>query len=491
LSRADADSKIEIVSGNEIVKWYDSSNYQSTIGKLGSSCMSHEECSGYFDIYTKNPEVVSLLILKNKNGKLVARALLWKTDIGEYFMDRVYTCNDSDVLKFTNYAKQNGWLYKYKMASDEQTGLVFKYNGKNIFGRIVVKLSRLHFNKYPFVDTLTYANGDDMISNVGFVVNEDDDDSDEGFIMGDTGGDKDTCSECNGTGYDSDNSGECRKCDGDGEVNCPNCKGSGDIYCSECDSTGEQICRDCEGNGDVDCPSCGGMGSNECTECDRNGSVKCKECNGTGNGEECTKCNGDGEFICKQCKGEDVICITCEGQGTYSRKWGRGTRTVTCSDCGGEGKGKSGTTKERGCICSECVSISSYGYSAGNWYNKGTIDCKKCDGEGTMECKSCEGQGDLICKKCDGDGEIKCEECSYGTIRCKKCDGDGNIGKCKKCKGEGNLGECKSCDDGRIKCVTCNGTGERDKNVKSLCPECAGILDELKSEIRSNIIKIV
>lgn len=505
-SNVDNSKKFELISGANIKKYYAKNSYAETKGTLGGSCMQHDECQQYFKIYTKNPEACRLLVYLNERGQVLGRALVWRISTkelynidetpyeceSEYFMDRVYTCNDSDIIKFINYAKKENWLYKYKMTSDEQNGLVFKYNDKSIFGRIVVKLNRLHFNKYPFVDTLAFANGDSMISNVGFTINEEDDDYDEGFLMGSTDGSKDVCDECDGTGYDKDDGTECSKCNGDGDVDCPICKGSSDIYCIDCKGEGELECSDCEGGGQVDCSSCGGMGSNECNSCDRGGRVECKDCKGEGNTGNCKKCEGEGNYVCKKCKGEDVICVTCDGEGIYSRKWGKGTRTVTCSDCGGYGKGSSGTVSERGCICNECVVISryTYGQPQGSWSNKGYVECSECDGEGTSECVKCDGEGKVMCDKCDGEGEIDCDDCEFGTIECKKCKGKGNLGTCKKCKGEGNLGECTSCNDGQIKCVTCSGTGEKVKGVKDLCSQCSGILDELKSDLRSNEFKI-
>jgi hypothetical protein len=53
--------KIELVSGDEIAKWYKSENCYSG-GSLGSSCMVDKN---FFDIYTQNPESVNLLIMKS------------------------------------------------------------------------------------------------------------------------------------------------------------------------------------------------------------------------------------------------------------------------------------------------------------------------------------------------------------------------------------------------------------------------------------------
>lgn len=164
-NKADETSKITKVSGSEIKKWYDKDNYQSVLGKLGGSCMSHEECRDYFGLYTNNPDKISMLILTNKDNKLIGRALLWSLDSGEYFMDRIYTSLDSIDNIFINYAIENNYYYrnsppsgyKYFKGTTEMSSLVLS-----------VTLSRYEFRKYPYVDTIRYLNtGSGLISNSG------------------------------------------------------------------------------------------------------------------------------------------------------------------------------------------------------------------------------------------------------------------------------------------------------------------------------------
>jgi hypothetical protein len=101
-------SSFELVKGDEIKKWYLVDNYQEKIGDLSNSCMRYKKCQMFFDIYTKNPEVCSLLILKRDNpNKIVGRALIWKLSTGEYYMDRIYCNYDSDANLFLEYAKEN------------------------------------------------------------------------------------------------------------------------------------------------------------------------------------------------------------------------------------------------------------------------------------------------------------------------------------------------------------------------------------------------
>lgn len=249
------DHKFELVNGENIRKYYDYNNYAfKERGTLGSSCMKHEECQDYFDIYVKNTKVCSLLVYLNGSGEVLGRALVWKlskTPGSEYFMDRIYTNNDSDVIKFTNYADEKGWMYRYRQNCDNYDALVFKYKGQNIVGEIQVDLSKSDFDQYPFLDTLCCLNREKKyLSNKAFKGVE--------FLNG-TDGESSECFDCGGSGEESNS-------------------------CSECDGVGSIDCSKCEGDG--------------CKKCDDEGTVDCKSCNGTGDGP-CTGCVGDYEFRIK------------------------------------------------------------------------------------------------------------------------------------------------------------------------------------------------
>lgn len=105
------EQKMELVSGEGIKKWYLSDNYVSKSGQLGNSCMRYEKCQKYFDIYVKNPEVCSLLVMYSDSTKtkISGRALVWKDTNGDIVLDRVYTSKDSDVMVFLKYAESKGW----------------------------------------------------------------------------------------------------------------------------------------------------------------------------------------------------------------------------------------------------------------------------------------------------------------------------------------------------------------------------------------------
>lgn len=158
---------LELVSGNDIIYWYNGENYNQNGGTINNSCMKDEECEDYIKFYAKNPNAVSLLILKDtKNKDLIrGRALVWKLNkpVNRYFMDRVYTVYDSDVKLFIDYAKENNWLYKERQSYTENN-IVDPSTNKVETIELLVKMKDT--NEYPFMDTLCYYDGDEL-SNTG------------------------------------------------------------------------------------------------------------------------------------------------------------------------------------------------------------------------------------------------------------------------------------------------------------------------------------
>jgi len=156
--------KFEIVEGDEIAKWYNYQNYLEVKGSLGNSCMK-QKSNEVFKIYTKNPEVCRMLILRD-GDKITGRALIWKlTSIKrsrkdvegvEYFLDRQYTIEDSDVVRFRNYAKEQGWAYKAHNNHHSLETIVF--NGEEFNADMTVQVKEVSkgnydYGRYPYVDT--------------------------------------------------------------------------------------------------------------------------------------------------------------------------------------------------------------------------------------------------------------------------------------------------------------------------------------------------
>lgn len=175
--------EFELVRGEEIVKWYNQENYVDRAGELGQSCMRYSRCSSYFGIYTQNPEVCQLLILK-EGDKIKGRALVWKIEglsSTEYFMDRVYTIDDATRVQFINYANEKGWLRKLRNGS----GFLeyFLLGDKEIIKNISVKLKNFKFEKYPYMDTFKRLNLKD-----GTLHNDDETSRSGNYILEDTEG---------------------------------------------------------------------------------------------------------------------------------------------------------------------------------------------------------------------------------------------------------------------------------------------------------------
>lgn len=173
------ESRFEEVSGEIIKHWYSSDNYESVSGQLGNSCMRSPRYKNFFNIYTQNPEVCSLLILRSAENydKICGRALVWKLSDGKTYMDRVYVIRDSDFQSYDDYAKKRGWLNEESM-------------GYKDFSNMVVKLKHWKFEQYPYMDTFKCLN-----VNEGYLSADEDKWPSPGFWkLQDTSG-----------GYDSDN----------------------------------------------------------------------------------------------------------------------------------------------------------------------------------------------------------------------------------------------------------------------------------------------
>jgi hypothetical protein len=159
MNMAGENSKIDVVSGDDIITWYNSDNYKSSIGPLGSSCMGGKPPI-YFKLYTENKDMISLLVLVN-DGKLIGRALLWKCDDGEYFMDRVYCLTQYDMNIFTKYANDNG--YYYRSNGNNMNIKYFKDNKEITEPKLKITLSKSEFKYYPYLDTICYLDIDEII----------------------------------------------------------------------------------------------------------------------------------------------------------------------------------------------------------------------------------------------------------------------------------------------------------------------------------------
>jgi hypothetical protein len=327
--KGDAFEFFEILSGEEIKSAYDEDNYDlGEGGSLLGSCMRYKKCQKYFDIYTKNPNQVSLIVYKNDSDRIRARALLWTDIDGRKFMDRVYTINDSDVNLFIKFAEQNGYIYKEEQDSSEYTNILKdgvavegesrEVDGNSIEPGIIVVELEYHgeFSYYPYLDTLKYYSPyDGKLSNS--------DSLDYTYKLEDTDGGNGSCESCGGS-----STVNCGPCDGEGTIDCDDCDGRGEINCSECSGEGTFDCHECEGGGEEDCSTCDGSGKDPDNE-----KEECSDCDGRGK-QDCSGCGGDGTFKCDECSGSgDKECTTCWGSGNYECGSCEGNGTVDCREC--------------------------------------------------------------------------------------------------------------------------------------------------------------
>ncbi|NDB85770.1 MAG: hypothetical protein EB127_24170, partial [Alphaproteobacteria bacterium] len=163
----------------EKLRWaYHEDNYYPGGGQLHSSCMRYSYCQKYLDLYTENPERISLAVLL-KEGKVAARCLLWHDPANEeIYRDRIYAI-DEDTRIILDVKLQH--LYD-------------AYNGhKDLF----IPLDKTEFEYYPYVDSfqyLSYGEGVYTSCNSGY---------DRCMDNAEGGGDEEEC-ECCGSSQDPD-----------------------------------------------------------------------------------------------------------------------------------------------------------------------------------------------------------------------------------------------------------------------------------------------
>lgn len=174
---------LKLIKGEAIAEWYHHRKYVSDEDcengsdcSLWQSCMRYDSCQGddnhdqpFFGLYTGNAKRVQMLIqVRNKDKKLMSRALVWKLDDGRYYLDRIYTCASKYIKELQQYARSNGWLYKYQQANSNNA---FADHTGHKLDKTVAIISNIDtdFRNYPYMDTFAYAYIKD--SRKGFVSN--------------------------------------------------------------------------------------------------------------------------------------------------------------------------------------------------------------------------------------------------------------------------------------------------------------------------------
>ena len=147
----------EMLSSEEIPNVY-CMNRKIGGGSLMSSCMNDDR--NYLDIYA-NCGSLRILILKNKDGLLCGRALVWFVD-GVYIMDRIYISDDYMLEMFFDYAYKHDFIRKAVQSYSDKTTWINSDGMK--FEKYFKIYTDTNFSKYPYIDTFTYGN-DGFLSN--------------------------------------------------------------------------------------------------------------------------------------------------------------------------------------------------------------------------------------------------------------------------------------------------------------------------------------
>jgi len=156
-------NKLQVIDGDEILKWYLEDNYATTCGNrsggLWKSCMRQKERNKFMVLYTKNISLCKLLIFLTDDGQLRARALLWENvvdkDGNSYkVMDRIYSIYDHDIFLFKSWAKENGYITKLEQSAKAEQ--LFEVDGKGTKLKLKIKLNNWQLNDYPYLDTFKY-----------------------------------------------------------------------------------------------------------------------------------------------------------------------------------------------------------------------------------------------------------------------------------------------------------------------------------------------
>ena len=180
--------EFELVSGEDIRKYYLYSNYTEDKGELGNSCMKKPECQSYLDIYVENPEIVRLLIYKDGNDEILGRALIWKLNAyndldnkAPYFMDRVYAIDDATKKLFKDFAVTQKWAFRTSSTYHRTKEVTFLGDEKDSIS-LEIQLSKWEFSEYPYMDTFKRLDPKD-----GILYNDESDDE-PGWILTSTSG---------------------------------------------------------------------------------------------------------------------------------------------------------------------------------------------------------------------------------------------------------------------------------------------------------------
>lgn len=157
-----------IVKGEDLRKAFLINNISAEVGDFATNCLRYESTQQFLDLLVMNDDVISAVILKNENDKVLARALVWTTDDGNKVMDRIYSVDSSWKIVLQKWANKNGYYFKAKNDSKPFNSDKFIHKGENVEKEFFIILNKFEFQTYPYLDTFFYMSKDGVLSNMPF-----------------------------------------------------------------------------------------------------------------------------------------------------------------------------------------------------------------------------------------------------------------------------------------------------------------------------------
>jgi len=144
------------VKGESIQRMYHGSNYSNSNHDLGNSCMRYDSCEDYFNIYTKNPDNVSLAVItEGEDMQVAGRALLWKRlegkAVDKVYFDRIYANSNSLYLGMKSHLLSLGYTDLWEIA-----GAHLRNDDYAKVADLSLKIEHADFEYYPYTDSFRF-----------------------------------------------------------------------------------------------------------------------------------------------------------------------------------------------------------------------------------------------------------------------------------------------------------------------------------------------
>ena len=150
----------EVWEGELIKKAYLVDNYAKhdsiITSTLHNSCMRHFRCQSYMNFYIAAGAKIAVLL--TKDGKIAARALLWKVGDDLHFLDRIYSISPFIDQILPDKVKSEFKINHYKLGStfySIRTKRPLKTSLKNKY-KIFSEDLKHYSGKFPYLDTFCY-----------------------------------------------------------------------------------------------------------------------------------------------------------------------------------------------------------------------------------------------------------------------------------------------------------------------------------------------